>query len=310
MTSKPIAFGSTVWSFSWVPPYEGAIRRVARAGCRHFELVAWDVDTLAGYYTPDRIRDLRALASDEGLTLTNFFYNLPFTRQPGAATSKPDLSGFERAVATAAALGSPFVTTMTPYPFARDLRPIMQRPTSQEWTAPVEPQWDWTAEYDQMVATFAKACDIAAASGLRVAIEPHPYRWVNTGQSMLRLIERVGSPHLGFNFDPSHLFPSGDMPHFTVLMLGDRIFNTHFSDNEGHTNAHWRPGRGKIDWTAILAALDTIGYAGPITLELEDAPGASHWTHTEDATPQLDEEMRLSIAYLRDRHAELHAGIH
>ena len=81
--------------------------------------------------------------------------------------------------------------------------------------------------------------------------------------------------------------------------------NTHFSDNDGHTNAHWRPGRGKIDWVAILAALEAIGYAGPITLELEDAPGASHWTHTEDATPQLDDEMRRSIAYLRERHAEL-----
>jgi sugar phosphate isomerase/epimerase len=106
------------------------------------------------------------------------------------------------------------------------------------------------------------------------------------------------------NFDPSHLFPSGDMPHFTILLLKDRIFNTHFSDNEGHTNAHWRPGRGKIDWTAIFAALNAISYDGPITLELEDAPGASHYTHTDEASPALDRELKLAIAYLRERHAE------
>ncbi len=96
---------------------------------------------------------------------------------------------------------------------------------------------------------------------------------------MLRLIERTGTSNLGLNFDRGHLFPAGDMPHYVVLALGDRIFSTHFSDNVGFTNAHWRPGRGKIDWKAIFAALQAIGYSGPITLELEDAPGASHWTH-------------------------------
>ena len=305
MTKRPLSFGATVWTFSWVPPYEGAIRRVARTGCKAIELVGWDEETLKSYYTPARIKDLRALMADEGLRPTNFFHNLPFTPQPGAKLSKPGLESFARAVDVAAALGSPFVTTMTPYPFGRDVAPIMRRPTSQEWSAPVEPQWDWTGEYGQMVETFAKACEIAAKAGLRVAVEPHPYRWVNSGQSMARLIERVGSPHLGLNFDPSHLFPSGDMPHFTVLMLKERIFNTHFSDNDGHTNAHWRPGRGKIDWVAVLAALQAIGYDGPITLELEDAPGASHWTHTGDATERLDDEMKRAIAYLRERWDEV-----
>ena len=95
------------------------------------------------------------------------------------------------------------------------------------------------------------------------------------------------------------------MPHYVVLALGSRIFNTHFSDNEGHTNAHWRPGRGKIDWKAVFAALAAVGYAGPITLELEDAPGASHWTHMREATPEFDEEMRRGMAYLRECAAEL-----
>jgi hypothetical protein len=47
-----------------------------------------------------------------------------------------------------------------------------------------------------------------------------------------------------------------------------------------------------------------IGYDGPITLELEDAPGASHYTHTDEASPALDRELELAITYLRERHAE------
>jgi sugar phosphate isomerase/epimerase len=304
LAAGPLFFGSTIWTFNWNPPYEEVLRRLAGTGCIGFELPIWSAETLA-YYTPDRIRALKAIADGEGLELTNVFCNLVFDREPHAATSRADLDAWKRGVDTAVALGSPIVTSMTPYPFNAGIRPILQRPTAQEWTAAVEPQWDWAGEYDVVVEGFARACETAATAGLRVAVEPHPYRWVSSGQGMARLIERVGAGNLGFNFDPSHIFPAGDMPHYLVLALGGYIFNTHFSDNDGHTNAHWRPGRGKIDWKAVLEALAAIGYSGPITLELEDAPGASHWTHFREATPAFDEEMRRGIAYLAERAAEL-----
>lgn len=304
MAAGPLFFGSTIWTFDWDPPYEETLLRLARTGCVGFELPAWSPEML-GYYTPAKIRELKAIAGGEGLRLTNFFYNLPFKRDADAATSVADVEAFARGVDVIAELGSPTVTSMTPYPFGSDIRPILQRPTAQEWTARVEPQWDWDGEYEVVVGGFRRACDVAARAGLRVAIEPHPYRWVSSGQGMLRLIERTGAPNLGLNFDPSHLFPAGDMPHYVVLALGKRVFNTHFSDNEGHTNAHWRPGRGKIDWKAIFAALATVGYSGPITLELEDAPGASHWSHKRPAEPGFDDEMRRGIAYLAERAAEL-----
>jgi sugar phosphate isomerase/epimerase len=301
-------FGSPIWTFNWNPPYQAPLRRLAATGCKGFELTAWSVEMLS-YYTPETIRELKGIADGEGLVLTNFFFNLPFSRAAGAAVSTVDLEGYKRGMDVAAAIGTPIVTSMTPYPFQSDVKPILQRPISQEWSAAVEPQWDWTGEYDAVVGGFARACEIAADAGLKVAIEPHPYRWVSSGQGMLRLIERTGAANLGLNFDPSHLFPAGDMPHYVVLALGNRIFNTHFSDNEGHTNAHWRPGRGKIDWKAIFAALKAIGYSGPITLELEDAPGASHWTHFREATPEFDDEMRRGMDYLRAAAAELDSTI-
>jgi sugar phosphate isomerase/epimerase len=302
--AQALFFGSPIWTFNWNPPYAAPLRRLAATGCKGFELTAWSVDML-GYYTDETIRELKSIADGEGLTLTNFFYNLPFSRDDNAPVSRVDLDAYKSGVELAAKIGTPIMTSMTPYPFQSDIRPILQRPTAQEWSAVVKPEWDWAEEYEVVVEGFAAACAIAADAGLRVAIEPHPYRWVSSGQGMLRLIERTGAPNLGLNFDPSHLFPAGDMPHYVVLSLGDRIYNTHFSDNEGHTNAHWRPGRGKIDWKAIFAALRTIGYSGPITLELEDAPGASHWTHFREATPEFDSEMKRGIRYLRDCAAEL-----
>ena len=263
MSRSPLTFGSTVWTFSWIPPYEAGIRRVAAAGCTCFELSIWSDAAINSYYSKERIHALNTMTNGEGLSLTNIFCNLNFSSAPGASVSHADLDGFRRGIETAAELGSPLITTSTPYPFGRSIEHLLQRPTSQTWTASVEPQWDWVAEYNQFVDALSRGCELAAEAGLKVAIEPHPYRWVNSGQSMLRLLERTGVENLGLNFDPSHLFPSGDMPHFTVLMLGDKIFNTHFSDNDGNTNAHWRPGRGKIDWVAILAALEAVHYTGP-----------------------------------------------
>lgn len=306
MPASGYFFGSTIWTFNWNPPFEHALRRLARTGCLGFELTAWSVDML-GYYTPETVAGLKRIADGEGLRLTNFFFNLPFAYEAEAPRSKVNLDAFKKAADVVVRLGSPIITSMTPYPFQSAVRHMLQRPTAQEWSAEVRPEWDWTAEYEGVVEGFAAACEVAAAARLKVAIEPHPYRWVSSGQGMMRLIERTGAPNLGLNFDPSHLFPAGDMPHYVVLTLGKRIFNTHFSDNEGHTNAHWRPGRGKIDWTAIFAALKTVGYAGPITLELEDAPGASHWSHFREATPDFDREMALGMKHLSACAAE--AGV-
>ena len=299
-------FGSTIWTFSWNPPFEAPLRRLARTGCRGFELTAWSVEML-DTYTPKTVQGLKHIADGEGLTLTNFFFNLPFSCAPGASTSKVDLDAFKKAVEVVVRVGSPIVTSMAPYPFQSSVRHMLQRPTAQEWGAEVKPEWDWAGEYEVVVESFAAAAAIAAKAGLKIAIEPHPYRWVSSGQGAARLIERTGAANIGLNFDPSHLFPAGDMPHYVVLALGKRIFNTHFSDNEGHTNAHWRPGRGKIDWTAIFAALKALGYVGPITLELEDAPGASHWSHFREATPEFDREMALGMTFLAERAKE--AGI-
>src|SRR5205085_466634 len=90
-----------------------------------------------------------------------------------------------------------------------------------------------------------------------------------------RLMDHVQSPALGMNFDPSHLFPVGEIPHVVIYQIGDRVFHCHFSDNDALTNAHWRPGKGKIDWTAVMRALKDVGFKGVISIELEDVPGVS-----------------------------------
>lgn len=114
---------------------------------------------------------------------------------------------------------------------------------------------------------------------------------------MMRLIDHVQSPALGMNFDPSHLFPSGEISDPSGVRAGGRVFHAHFSDNDGQTNAHWRPGKGKIDWTAVMAALQDTDFTGTISVELEDVPGTAN-ANGGTATEAFDREMDLSLQYL------------
>jgi sugar phosphate isomerase/epimerase len=87
------------------------------------------------------------------------------------------------------------------------------------------------------------------------------------------------------------------MPHVAVYRLGDRVFHCHVSDNDALTNAHWRPGMGKIDWRRLLQSLRDVGFDGTVSIELEDVPEVST-PRNPTAGPRFDEEMRLGREYL------------
>ena len=192
-------FGAPVWPVSWHPPYDGAIQRIAAAGFRGVELIAWTGEVLTTYYTPSEIRHLRRVVDGEGLYLTNFNHAAERMSSTDAGVRRSAMDQFARAIDVAAALGASTITSVTPYPFSRWVEYLLSRPLLQEWTFPIESGLDWTRNYDDYVGALAGCCTRAAEAGLRLAIEPHPYRWVNSAQSMLRLIERTGAANLGFN---------------------------------------------------------------------------------------------------------------
>ena len=188
------------------------------------------------------------------------------------------------------------------YPGDIVVPPLTTRPLAQTWTAEVPAGLDWAANWGHYVEVTQRLCAICTDLGLRYALESHPYRWVCGAVSLLRLMDHVGSPALGVNLDPSHLFPMGDLPHLAAYQLAGRVWHTHLSDNDGTTNAHWRPGKGKIDWGALLQALQETGYQGTLSLELEDVPGVAR--PGLPATAVFEAENRAALAYVRQQCAE------
>lgn len=291
--------GAPVWPFQWHPPYEDAVRRIASLGYRNVELIAWNRQALEEYYTPGKIRELRALIADEGLELSEFVSTAGAMASADAAERDGVVEYFKRFCETARELGTGTVNTVAPMPFGLRIPPLKQLPTSQIWTVDVPEGLDWQRGWDEFVGTMRRVVAVVEDAGLRYAVEPHPYRYVANADGMLRLCDLIPSPALGINYDPSHTFPCGDMPQVAIYRLGSRVFHCHFSDNDALTNAHWRPGMGKIDWRALLKALHAVGFDGTLSIELEDVPDVATGSRPV-AGPLFDDEMSLTRDYLQE----------
>jgi sugar phosphate isomerase/epimerase len=127
-----------------------------------------------------------------------------------------------------------------------------------------------TREAIERMRDFAR---LAADHGVKLAVKPHVGQAIYNAETGLRLMNEVAEPAIGLNFDPSHLFRANETPQEVVPRWGSRILTSHFRDcpwREGSPGSPEQqiPGRGIVDIPATLRALKSIGYAGPLNLEV------------------------------------------
>jgi sugar phosphate isomerase/epimerase len=149
---------------------------------------------------------------------------------------------------------------------------------------------------DDALRDFAKAwdpiLDVCAECGLRYAFEVHPGQIAFDLYSAERVLDAVdGREEFGFTFDPSHFHWQGIDPVEFVRRFGERIYHVHVQDavvtlngRNGLLNSYlpngdprrgWdarSPGRGGVDWEAVIRALNAAGYEGALSVEWKD-PG-------------------------------------
>ena len=301
-------FGASVWPFKWDTPYDDAIKKIAGLGFKAIELIAWDRTVLDEYYTPPTINHLKTLLANEGLELSEFVSTPRGMASPDKSARDAAIEHFKKQVEVGVALGAKIINSVSSYPFEIRAPHLTTLPHVQKFQVDYPTGLNWQRNWLDYVDVIRRCCDICEDAGVKYALEPHPHRYMANAAGMLRLIDQVQSPALGMNLDPSHLFPMGEIPHAVVYQLGDRIFHCHFSDNDGLTNVHWRPGKGKIDWAALMQALHQVGFDGVISIELEDVPGVSRgraaahgaYGHTVNATEAFDQENVASVNYIRN----------
>jgi sugar phosphate isomerase/epimerase len=161
---------------------------------------------------------------------------------------------------------------------------------------PEDPSKPRTENFGYMVESLNMLAPDLERADAKLVIEgwPGPGALCCTPEGYRACFKECPSMSIGVNYDPSHLLRMGIDPVRFAHEFGDRVFHAHGKDTEiideafyeygteqpatfgkahGFGSHHWRytiPGHGQVRWTEALRALESHGYQGFISIELED----------------------------------------
>ena len=110
---------------------------------------------------------------------------------------------------------------------------------------------------------------VAAAGGVRLAIEPKPGTAVEGTDDALALCAQIDG--LGVLLDTGHAFAAGEDPAIAVDRLGDLLLHCHLGDAAPGGGDDDLPCGRVHDFSATVAALDASSYRGCASFDLYGA---------------------------------------
>jgi sugar phosphate isomerase/epimerase len=151
--------------------------------------------------------------------------------------------------------------------------------------------------YQDFAERWGPILDVFDAEGVRFGLEVHPteiaYDFVTTEKALAAVDRREA---FGINLDPSHFVHQFLDPAAFAEEFADRIYHVHVKDsrrrldgrrsilgshlNFGDGRRGWdfvSPGHGDVDFESFVRALNSIGYAGPLSIEWEDSGMDREW---------------------------------
>jgi len=130
-------------------------------------------------------------------------------------------------------------------------------------------------QIERLTGMFTEAVKVAEDYGIRMAIENHIDF---TSDEILQLIETVGSPYLGLNFDTGNFLRLLDDPIKGMEKLAKYTYATHIKDlkvQEGIAPDEWfffsstPVGDGYVDNAKLARMLKDVGYQGFLAVETD-----------------------------------------
>jgi len=256
------------------------------AGVTHIDVADFDADEAAA---------VKALVADAGVQISGLGY-YPNALSPNLEEAAVAISHIKRLIEAAVLLDVDVVNTFI----------------GRDWTKSVDENWPRFKEVWPPLIAFAEEHDV------RIGIENCPMLFTDDewpgGKNLAhapaiwrRMFEEIPSESFGLNYDPSHLLWQ-QMDYIKPLWaFADRLFHIHAKDArvdqnrldevgvlanplEFHTPK--LPGLGDIDWGRFFSVLGSIGYNGPVCIEVEDRAYEASLESRKDA-------LRQSARYLK-----------
>ena len=199
---------------------------------------------------PDQLKDagesgmrqharLRKLVAEGGLAVSSL--HLPYW-------DEWDISNLDEGVRRGAVNGQ--IELARPY---LDLKPrlLTLHSGAEPVTAAERPY-----RMEQSVKSIRALSAFAAANGMAVALEFLPRSCLgNHEDELLELAAPYKVDEVGVCLDVNHVMArAAELPQI-IGRLAPRLLSAHISDYDGIDECHWLPGRGVIDWPAVVQAL-------------------------------------------------------
>jgi sugar phosphate isomerase/epimerase len=236
---------------------QDSIRAVQDLGFPTCQVSCWDPQRV----TADMAEALRGAAHAAGIEITTLWAGTPgrrvwnFVEGPATIGLVPPetraerLAALKRGADIAAWAGLPSITTHVGF--------IPENPGDPNYPPVVEALRDLAAYCSSKELEF----------------------WFETGQetpvTLLRTIQDIGLPNLGINLDPANLLMYGKANPLDALdVFGAYVRGVHAKDGEYPTNGRElgqeQPlGEGRVNFPALIAKLEALGYTGALTIERE-----------------------------------------
>jgi sugar phosphate isomerase/epimerase len=156
-----------------------------------------------------------------------------------------------------------------------------------EFSDPLD-QKEYEVYFARCADKLGRLIELVRDAGRHLALEILPSALIGGIDGFLRLCDQLDSEPLYLNFDTGHAWAAKENLYLIPAKLGRRIGGTHLCDNFGNENLSLRPGAGSIDWQRLIAALDHVGYAGSLDLEIICEPD------------QVQREYDAGLRFIRD----------
>ncbi len=254
------------------------------AGFSTVELMCWPVGKAERKYagvthldvvdiSQARADDVNALCAEHHVAISALGY-YPNLLDPDLVAAKRASDHLKKVIRAAARLGLKNVNSFA----------------GRDWNKTVDENWP------RFLKTWRPLVALAEDLGVRIGIENCPMSFTRDewpgGKNLLttpaiwrRAFGDIPSRNFGLNYDPSHFILQQMDPLSPLREFKDKLFHVHAKDvrirrdrlNEVGVFAfplEWHqpriPGYGDIDWARFMAALNDVGYEGPVCIEVED----------------------------------------
>lgn len=126
----------------------------------------------------------------------------------------------------------------------------------------------WQEVWDALVDGTRHCAEHAGSLGKTVIMEPRVGETICSVDSMIRLLDDVGSEWLKANFDVGHFSAQRENVCLALMKLEGKYANIHIADNNPRDAEHIPLGTGTVDWDEFFQILARQGYNGYLGLDL------------------------------------------